>query len=40
MAWALLGQLEFYSHAVAVNFLFPFVDAMFTLAFIPGIVLA
>jgi biofilm PGA synthesis N-glycosyltransferase PgaC len=36
----LLGQLNFYSHAVAGNFLFPFLDAVFTLVFIPGIVLA
>ena len=36
----LLGQLKFYSHSVAGNFLFPFIDATFTLVFIPGIVLA
>jgi biofilm PGA synthesis N-glycosyltransferase PgaC len=36
----LLGQFKFYSHSVAGNFLFPFVDAMFTFAFIPGILLA
>ncbi len=36
----LLGQLNYYSHSVAGNFLFPFIDATFTLAFIPGIVLA
>jgi biofilm PGA synthesis N-glycosyltransferase PgaC len=36
----MLSQLKFYSHAVAVNFLFPFVDLMFTLAFIPGVLLA
>jgi biofilm PGA synthesis N-glycosyltransferase PgaC len=36
----LLAQRKFYSHSVAGNFLFPFVDAAFTFAFIPGIVLA
>lgn len=36
----MLSQLKFYSHAVAVNFLFPFVDLAFTLAFIPGVLLA
>jgi biofilm PGA synthesis N-glycosyltransferase PgaC len=36
----LLGQFNFYSHSVAGNFLFPFIDATFTLVFIPGIVLA
>jgi biofilm PGA synthesis N-glycosyltransferase PgaC len=36
----MLSQLKFYSHAVAVNFLFPFVDLTFTLAFIPGVLLA
>jgi poly-beta-1,6-N-acetyl-D-glucosamine synthase len=36
----LLAQLNFYSHSVAGNFLFPFIDATFTLVFIPGIVLA
>jgi poly-beta-1,6-N-acetyl-D-glucosamine synthase len=36
----LLGQLKFYSHSVAGNFLFPFIDAIFTLAFIPGVLLA
>jgi biofilm PGA synthesis N-glycosyltransferase PgaC len=36
----MLGQLKFYSHAVAANFLFPFVDLTFTLAFIPGVLLA
>ena len=38
--FGLLGRLNFYSHAVAVNFLFPLVDATFTLVFIPGIILA
>jgi biofilm PGA synthesis N-glycosyltransferase PgaC len=38
--WGLLGQFKYYSHSVAGNFLFPFIDAMFTLAFLPGIVLA
>jgi poly-beta-1,6-N-acetyl-D-glucosamine synthase len=36
----LLKQLNFYSHSVAGNFLFPFIDATFTLVFVPGIVLA
>jgi poly-beta-1,6-N-acetyl-D-glucosamine synthase len=36
----LLKRMDFYSHAVAGNFLFPLLDATFTLAFIPGIVLA
>lgn len=36
----LLKQMNFYSHSVAGNFLFPYLDACFTLAFIPGIVLA
>jgi biofilm PGA synthesis N-glycosyltransferase PgaC len=36
----LVKRLNFYSHSVAGNFLFPFLDATFTLAFIPGVVLA
>jgi biofilm PGA synthesis N-glycosyltransferase PgaC len=36
----LIKQMNFYSHSVAGNFLFPYLDACFTLAFIPGIVLA
>ena len=32
--------MNFYSHSVAGNFLFPFLDACFTFAFIPGIALA
>jgi biofilm PGA synthesis N-glycosyltransferase PgaC len=36
----LLKRMDFYSHAVAGNFLFPLLDATFTVAFIPGIVLA
>jgi biofilm PGA synthesis N-glycosyltransferase PgaC len=36
----LLKQGTFYSHSVATNFLFPYLDAAFTLAFIPGVVLA
>jgi biofilm PGA synthesis N-glycosyltransferase PgaC len=36
----LVKRLNLYSHSVAGNFLFPFLDACFTLAFIPGIVLA
>jgi poly-beta-1,6-N-acetyl-D-glucosamine synthase len=38
--FGMLKQLNFYSHSVAGNFLFPFLDATFTLAFIPGVVLA
>lgn len=37
---SLLKRMNFYSHAVAGNFLFPFLDACFTFAFIPGVVLA
>jgi biofilm PGA synthesis N-glycosyltransferase PgaC len=36
----LVRKFDFYSHAVAANFLFPLLDATFTLAFIPGLVLA
>ncbi|MGB9182663.1 MAG: glycosyltransferase [Solirubrobacteraceae bacterium] len=36
----LLRHRRLYSHSVASNFLFPFLDACFTLAFIPGVVLA
>jgi poly-beta-1,6-N-acetyl-D-glucosamine synthase len=36
----LLKRMSFYSHSVAGNFLFPFLDACFTFAFIPGVVLA
>ncbi len=36
----LLKQMSFFSHSVATNFTFPLLDAAFTLAFIPGIVLA
>jgi poly-beta-1,6-N-acetyl-D-glucosamine synthase len=38
--FGLLKQMNFYSHSVAGNFLFPFLDTTFTLAFIPGMVLA
>jgi poly-beta-1,6-N-acetyl-D-glucosamine synthase len=38
--FGMLGQFKYYSHSVAGNFLFPFLDATFTLAFIPGIILA
>ena len=37
---ALLRRRNFYSHSVAANFVFPLLDATFTLAFIPGVVLA
>jgi biofilm PGA synthesis N-glycosyltransferase PgaC len=36
----LLRNTHLYSHSVASNFLFPFLDGCFTLAFIPGVVLA
>jgi biofilm PGA synthesis N-glycosyltransferase PgaC len=36
----LITQFKFYSHSVASNFLFPLLDATFTLVFIPGVVLA
>jgi biofilm PGA synthesis N-glycosyltransferase PgaC len=36
----LLRNAHLYSHSVASNFLFPFLDGCFTLAFIPGVVLA
>jgi biofilm PGA synthesis N-glycosyltransferase PgaC len=38
--FSLIKRMDFYSHSVAGNFLFPLLDATFTLAFIPGIVLA
>jgi len=38
--FGMVKQMNFYSHSVAGNFLFPFLDASFTLAFIPGVVLA
>jgi poly-beta-1,6-N-acetyl-D-glucosamine synthase len=38
--FSLVRRMDFYSHSVAGNFLFPLLDASFTLAFIPGIVLA
>jgi poly-beta-1,6-N-acetyl-D-glucosamine synthase len=36
----LLRRLNFYSHSVAANFVFPLLDTTFTFAFIPGIALA
>ncbi len=36
----LVKQRSFHSHSVAGNFFFPFLDACFTLAFVPGVVLA
>ena len=36
----LLRLMNFYSHSVAGNFLFPLLDACFTFAFIPGVGLA
>jgi biofilm PGA synthesis N-glycosyltransferase PgaC len=38
--FSLVKRMDFYSHSVAGNFVFPLLDATFTLAFIPGIVLA
>jgi poly-beta-1,6-N-acetyl-D-glucosamine synthase len=38
--YGLLRRVNFYSHSVAGNFVFPLLDACFTLAFIPGVVLA
>jgi biofilm PGA synthesis N-glycosyltransferase PgaC len=38
--FSLVKRMNFYSHSVAGNFLFPLLDATFTLAFIPGVVLA
>jgi poly-beta-1,6-N-acetyl-D-glucosamine synthase len=37
---ALLRQRQPYGHSVAANVLFPYLDAIFTFAFLPGIVLA
>jgi poly-beta-1,6-N-acetyl-D-glucosamine synthase len=36
----IVKQMRLYSHSVASNFMFPLLDATFTLAFIPGIALA
>jgi poly-beta-1,6-N-acetyl-D-glucosamine synthase len=36
----LLKMMHLYSHSVAGNFVFPFLDACFTFAFIPGVLLA
>jgi biofilm PGA synthesis N-glycosyltransferase PgaC len=36
----LLKRMNFYSHSVAGNFLFPLLDACFTFVFIPGVILA
>jgi biofilm PGA synthesis N-glycosyltransferase PgaC len=38
--FSLLKRMDFYSHSVAGNFLFPLLDATFTFAFLPGVVLA
>jgi biofilm PGA synthesis N-glycosyltransferase PgaC len=38
--FGLVKRLDLYSHSVAGNFLFPLVDATFTFAFLPGVVLA
>jgi poly-beta-1,6-N-acetyl-D-glucosamine synthase len=36
----LLGKRKLYSHSIAVDYAFPYVDAAFCFAFLPGIVLA
>jgi biofilm PGA synthesis N-glycosyltransferase PgaC len=36
----LVGQRRMLSHSILVNYLFPFLDGMYSLAFLPGIVLA
>ncbi len=36
----LIKRFDYYSHSVAGNFVFPYLDACFTLAFIPGVLLA
>jgi biofilm PGA synthesis N-glycosyltransferase PgaC len=38
--FSLLRRMDFASHSFAGNFVFPLLDATFTLAFIPGLVLA
>jgi biofilm PGA synthesis N-glycosyltransferase PgaC len=38
--FGLVKRMDLYSHAVAGNFLFPLLDACFTFAFIPGVILA
>jgi biofilm PGA synthesis N-glycosyltransferase PgaC len=38
--FGMLRNARLYSHSVAINFLFPILDGCFTLAFIPGVVLA
>jgi biofilm PGA synthesis N-glycosyltransferase PgaC len=37
---ALVGQRRMHSHSILVNYLFPFLDGMYSLAFLPGVVLA
>jgi biofilm PGA synthesis N-glycosyltransferase PgaC len=36
----LVGRKRFYSHSIGVNYVFPFLDAAYTLAFLPGVILA
>jgi biofilm PGA synthesis N-glycosyltransferase PgaC len=36
----LVGQKRMLSHSIVVNYLFPFLDGMYSLAFLPGIILA
>lgn len=36
----LVGRRKLYSHSIAVNYFFPFLDAAYSLAFLPGVILA
>ena len=36
----LLGQRKLHGHSIAVNYLFPYLDGVYSLVFLPGIVLA
>ena len=36
----LLGKRKLLSHSILVNYLFPFLDGMYTLVFLPGVILA
>jgi biofilm PGA synthesis N-glycosyltransferase PgaC len=37
---ALVGKRRLYTHSILVNYLFPFLDCAYTLAFLPGVALA
>jgi biofilm PGA synthesis N-glycosyltransferase PgaC len=37
---ALVGNRRLYSHSIVVNYFFPFLDCAYTVAFLPGVVLA